>query len=115
MSETGKVLVTAISVTSSLRRPAALQAAAIRARTSPRLALSSARRSARAAGTFVTGTSWREPDQPGEPPCAAIAPVGEQLGRLGGAPAVTAYMPDARAGQLRLDAGPDVDSRRARP
>src|SRR5712692_1522760 len=114
MSETGRVLVMAMSVTSEVLRPAAWQAAAILARTARRPALISPRRTPSAGpGELVTGLSSGKPDQAGESPGPAVAPVGIQCRGLGRAPRIAADRPDAGPGQLRADSGLDIDARAA--
>src|SRR5579883_1515107 len=76
-SDAGYVLVTAISDTSSGSRPAAAQAAAIRARTAARFRTSSSAR-ASDAGESVSGIF--KPGESGEAPGRAFAAIGVVVG-----------------------------------
>src|SRR5215472_11095200 len=117
MSDTGRVLVIAMIVISLTFRPASSQAAATRARTcaSP-AAISPRRASARAAaGGWLIHPSWREPDEAGEPPGAAVTPVGVELTVLGGAPLVDPHLAHPGRGQLSGYPGAQVEAGGAGP
>ena len=92
-SSAGQVLVTAMRVTSSGRRPAIRQAASIRARTSARLAASSARD--RRSTLMAIRLSRRQPGEAGEPAGDTVAAVGVVAIVLDGARRVDGDRPDA--------------------